>query len=737
MNKNLIEQCNKLAQKEDADAQFKLALMYYKGEGVSENKEKAVEWLKKSAEQGHGRAQNKLAYMYYNGEVVPENKEKAVEWYTKSAEQGNSNSQYNLSIMYNSGEGVAKDKEKAVEWLKKSAAQGYAIAQNYLARIYDNGKAKLKKDPISEINYIDEYDKYWIYEDGVKYRNPKFYDKNGRLILALKKGEKSGINFYKGKLIEIFNYMDMKDSWVTIVPSSKQDVLNEGMCELINRVVSQLKDVRFHKCLNRKKTIEKLATGGNRSIKTHLDSIELCGNRNAYDDKKIYLVDDIMTSGNSLLGCKKILEDAGAEVICIALGKTSDASDVLNQQESDEIYIYNLDKEIQKILYNQEYQEPDNHVKHIIEKYEKCKSKFNKYEKLISNNNELRNRRREVYLYLIKQLTYLQSIDEYYCERIPYEKLYVLKMILYRDLIYYNYDTYYVCNYLKEVGHFQERYGFKYDIASIMKDFKDTKFYLHEYSRKFFTFEEIDKTSNISSAYNDIAKGLYESNTDTSLRGALENINKAIELSPNERQLYLNKILILIKMNEIKSVLESINQAINSMDESQIDIVKFDDCENIILSWLGKWNELINSAESNYLIAMFIYEIRLTRLLSSKWDDWCRNSIFRPKNNDGLTQAEKEVKAYISVANEKNNGGYKEFTDTELMYKSLENSCKKSGVCEKKTDSCIYRYKKTEIDKLKKLQNRLDNCDGFCNFDDSTGPDWLGGVETEEEFWEH
>lgn len=698
---------------------------------VEQEKENLIDNLLIEEEKGDAASQFKLAVMYYRGREVTENKAKAIEIFKKLAEQGFAKAQYNLGYMYYKGEGESEDKEKAIGWLKKSAEQGHEMAQKYLSSISNSGKAELKKDSFSGINYIDEYYKYWIYEDGEKFINPEFSNECGGYILEVKNGKTSGINYYEKKLVEIFRQMDINDSWITIVPSSKKDVLNEGMCELINRVVSQLKDVKFYQCLNRKYTIEKLATGGNRSIKNHSNSIELCGERETYYGAKIYLIDDIMTTGNSLLACKKILEEAGANVVCIALGKTADIDDMSNEEENDVIYMYNLDKEIQKILDIKENDALNDYVKHILEKYKKCKDKFNKYKKLISNNKELKNRIREVYLYLIEQLTKISTIDGFYFDigNTSHKKLYLLKVILYRELVYDNDDTFYVSDYLKTIRNFQNKYGTGEDIADIKKEFEITDFYLNEYTTQSFKgFKKIDKIDSTSSVYNDISKGLYESNTDMSLRGALESINKAIELSPDERQLYLNKVLILIKSNEFKSIFDNINQAVNLKNDSQ-EIVKFDKCNDIILLWLKKINELMNSAESNYLTGMFIYEFCLKR---PSYIDWMLKF-----KNENLSDKEKEVKEYIRVANEKSNGGYKELTDGEIINKSRENECHDKNMYKNEPVSYIYRYNKTEIDKMKQEQIKLENCDDFCDFDVPTGPEWLGGVETEEEFWEH
>jgi TPR repeat protein len=87
---------NTLAQEGDAEAQYKLGKMYYDGEGVTKNYQKAVEWLRKAAGQGLDKAQNSLGYMYANGYGVTKDYQKAVEWYRKAAEQGLDKAQTNL-----------------------------------------------------------------------------------------------------------------------------------------------------------------------------------------------------------------------------------------------------------------------------------------------------------------------------------------------------------------------------------------------------------------------------------------------------------------------------------------------------------------------------------------------------------------------------------------------------------------------------------------------------------------
>lgn len=73
--------------------------------------------------------------------------------------------------------------------------------------------------------------------------------------------------------------------------------------------------------LQRKKSIDKLATGGARSYAVHMRSIEAVQDMDIAGDI-VLLMDDVTTTGNSLYACKMILEQSGAgEVEMFALGK--------------------------------------------------------------------------------------------------------------------------------------------------------------------------------------------------------------------------------------------------------------------------------------------------------------------------------------------------------------------------------------------------------------------------------
>jgi len=99
--------------------------MYYKGEGVPQDYNKAVEWSKKAAEQGFVEAQVRLAGVYYIGDGVPQDYKKAAEWHTRAAQQGSARAQYYLGIMYFVGQGVVEHYVEAYKWALLAGKKGY------------------------------------------------------------------------------------------------------------------------------------------------------------------------------------------------------------------------------------------------------------------------------------------------------------------------------------------------------------------------------------------------------------------------------------------------------------------------------------------------------------------------------------------------------------------------------------------------------------------------------------
>ncbi len=112
-----------LAEQGNSEAQFKLGLMYSKGEGVPQDYAEEVRWYRMAAKQGNASAQLNLGIMYAMGDHVPQDYAEGVRWYRMAAEQGLPEAQYNLGVMYNAGLGVPQDYAQAHMWLNLAASR--------------------------------------------------------------------------------------------------------------------------------------------------------------------------------------------------------------------------------------------------------------------------------------------------------------------------------------------------------------------------------------------------------------------------------------------------------------------------------------------------------------------------------------------------------------------------------------------------------------------------------------
>lgn len=111
---------------------------------------------------------------------------------------------------------------------------------------------------------------------------------------------------------------------VALVPSSKVGKVSDGLAQIMSRVCARDRRLTLRpSLLTRTKEIKKLATGGDRSRQTHLDSIKLTTPENPADI--FLLVDDVCTSGNSLIACCDIIQSQlpHVKVIALTLGKTT------------------------------------------------------------------------------------------------------------------------------------------------------------------------------------------------------------------------------------------------------------------------------------------------------------------------------------------------------------------------------------------------------------------------------
>ena len=112
-----FDEFRSLALDGDAAAQYRLGVMYTKGQGVPQDDKQAALWYLKAAEQDDTRAQFAIAEMYHQGQGVPQDDKQSALWYIKAAEHGFPKAQYTVGLMYAKGQGVPQDFVQAYKWL--------------------------------------------------------------------------------------------------------------------------------------------------------------------------------------------------------------------------------------------------------------------------------------------------------------------------------------------------------------------------------------------------------------------------------------------------------------------------------------------------------------------------------------------------------------------------------------------------------------------------------------------
>jgi len=148
-----MTQMRSRAEAGDARAQSELALIYYRGRGVTEDYKEAVKWFRRAADQRDARAEFYLGIMFADGQGVPQNRAEAAKWFRFAADSGNAEAQYNLGLAYATGEGVPLDNVRAHMWFNLAAtafAESDTSRYSIAARNRDLVAGKLTSGQIAE-----------------------------------------------------------------------------------------------------------------------------------------------------------------------------------------------------------------------------------------------------------------------------------------------------------------------------------------------------------------------------------------------------------------------------------------------------------------------------------------------------------------------------------------------------------------------------------------------------------
>ncbi|MEJ0060181.1 MAG: hypothetical protein WDM79_11655 [Terricaulis sp.] len=107
-----------------AMAQYRLAKLYERGEGVPADLTQARQWTERAAAAGNRRAMHDLGVYFARGEGAPLDEAAAFRWFRQAAELGVADSQYNLGVLYQQGRGVGASPSEAMFWFLVAARQG-------------------------------------------------------------------------------------------------------------------------------------------------------------------------------------------------------------------------------------------------------------------------------------------------------------------------------------------------------------------------------------------------------------------------------------------------------------------------------------------------------------------------------------------------------------------------------------------------------------------------------------
>lgn len=186
MAKNYYEECG-----DNPYAQISLGYLYYNGQGVEEDKEKAkeifqtivdngcvdgycayasiaadeqqydiaLEYASKIVEEGKEElyiayAMNDIGNWYRDGNGVEQDYAKALECYEKALDLNYPPAMTNFAELYDNGNGVEQDYEKALEWYEKAIDLGNSGAMNNLGAMYYYGNA-VEQDYEKALEWFD------------------------------------------------------------------------------------------------------------------------------------------------------------------------------------------------------------------------------------------------------------------------------------------------------------------------------------------------------------------------------------------------------------------------------------------------------------------------------------------------------------------------------------------------------------------------------------------------------
>ena len=123
-----LELYDVLAQDGDAQAQYRVGMMYEQGLGTDPDAKIAANWYAQAAEQNSPEGLAALSALHLKGAGVIQNFKESVRLNQQAAALGYAPAQYSLGVAYANGVGTFRDPVKAHMWFNIAAANGNNVA---------------------------------------------------------------------------------------------------------------------------------------------------------------------------------------------------------------------------------------------------------------------------------------------------------------------------------------------------------------------------------------------------------------------------------------------------------------------------------------------------------------------------------------------------------------------------------------------------------------------------------
>ena len=127
------------AQNGNADAQYRLATHFYKGDFQAKKFESAISWYWRAAGNGHAKAKAFIETFLKDYRTVISDEKEAFSGYRTLADAGVPAAQFHLAECYHRGMGIPQDDNMAFGWYEKAAKSGHPNTSCMLGLCYSGG----------------------------------------------------------------------------------------------------------------------------------------------------------------------------------------------------------------------------------------------------------------------------------------------------------------------------------------------------------------------------------------------------------------------------------------------------------------------------------------------------------------------------------------------------------------------------------------------------------------------